>query len=86
MSPVYLSTIPLPYLLSLVGVITIGTYNNELSSLRLTEGVITIGVTRLSRINGVIPPEMRGIFVDQAQALVTAPTHVEFTEYTRLII
>jgi hypothetical protein len=44
------------------------------------------GVTYLSRINSVIPPEMQGIFVDRAQALVTAPTHVAFTEYARLII
>ena len=44
------------------------------------------GVTRLSRINGVIPPARREIFVERALALVTAPTHVEFLEYARLII
>jgi hypothetical protein len=44
------------------------------------------GVTRLSRINGVIPPEHREIFIQRASALVSVPTHMEFVEYARLII
>jgi len=44
------------------------------------------GVTRLSRINGIIPPEHREIFIQRASALVSVPTHMEFVEYARLII
>jgi hypothetical protein len=44
------------------------------------------GVTRLSRINGVIPSAHREIFVQRALALVSVPTHVEFLDYARLII
>jgi hypothetical protein len=44
------------------------------------------GVTRLSRINGVIPPATREIFVSRALELVSTPTSEEFLEYARLII
>lgn len=44
------------------------------------------GVTRLSRINGVIPPARRDVFVKRALELVATPTQEEFLEYARLII
>jgi hypothetical protein len=43
-------------------------------------------VTRLSRINGVIPPGSRDIFIERALALVSVPTHDEFMKVARLII
>jgi len=44
------------------------------------------GVTRLSRINGVIPPGSREVFIERALALVSVPTHDEFIKFAHLII
>lgn len=44
------------------------------------------GVTRLSRINAVIPPQQSDVFVQRAVALVSLPTQAEFIERAQLII
>jgi len=44
------------------------------------------GVTRLSRINAVVPPEQSDVFVQRAVALVSTSGHDEFTERARLIV
>jgi hypothetical protein len=44
------------------------------------------GVTRISRINGVIPPTSHDVFVQRALALVSEPTQAEFLNKAQLII
>ena len=44
------------------------------------------GVTRISRIGGVIPVEQRGSFVEQAVGLLSCPTDAEFRQQARQII
>lgn len=44
------------------------------------------GVTRISRIGGVIPVEQRGSFVQQAIGLLSSPTTADFHQQARQII
>jgi hypothetical protein len=44
------------------------------------------GVTRISRIGGVIPVEQRDVFVEQTVRLVSSPTDEEFIQQARQII
>jgi hypothetical protein len=44
------------------------------------------GVTRISRINAVVPPEKSEVFVQRALALVSASSHDEFVERAQLIV
>jgi hypothetical protein len=44
------------------------------------------GVTRISRIGGVIPVEQRGTFVQQALGLLSSPTDTDFRKQAQEII
>lgn len=44
------------------------------------------GVTRISHINAVVPPEKSDVFVQRAVALVSASSHNEFVERAQLIV
>jgi hypothetical protein len=44
------------------------------------------GVTRISRIGGVIPVEQRGSFIRQAIGLLSSPTDTDFRKQARKII